>query len=407
MRDPMDAAKVYEALDRARDDMVRDLTQLCRIPAVGPASGGEGEKKKAEALAAMLKSLGLKVERADAPDDRVPGGKRPNLLAKVGKGSGRLWLLTHMDVVPPGDRSAWRVDPFDPKEVDGRLYGRGVEDNGQAAVATIHALKAVLEVAGEPGRPVGLCLVSDEESGSEKGARHVLEQGAFAKKDLFLVPDYGVADGTAIEVAEKNLLWFQVTVRGKQGHGSRPEKAVNAHRAGAYLVTLIDANLHRKFRATDPKFQPPGSTFEPTKRLANVENVNTIPGEDVFCFDCRILPDHRNKLVLDEVGETLRETEERFGVKCELQVVQEDSSPPTADDAPIVERLRKAILEVRGLKARPVGIGGGTVAAPFRKAGFDAAVWETVEQTGHTTDEYIRIENMVADAKVFAAMMLG
>ncbi len=403
----MDAAKVFEALDRARDEMVRDLADLCRIPAIGPASGGEGEGEKAEALAARLKALGLKVEHVDAPDDRVPGGKRPNLVAKVGKGSGRLWILTHMDVVPPGDLSAWRCDPFDPKVIDGRLYGRGVEDNGQATVATIHALKAVLEVAGEPGRPVGLCLVSDEESGSVKGARHLLEQGAFAKKDLFLVPDYGAPDGTAIEVAEKNLLWFQVTVRGKQGHASRPETAVNAHRAGAYLVTLIDASLHRKFRATDPKFRPPGSTFEPTKRLANVENVNTVPGEDVFCFDCRVLPDHRNKLVLGEVEATLRETEQRFGVKAELQVIQEDSSPPTREDAPIVTQLRKAILAVRGLKARAVGIGGGTVAAPFRKAGFDAAVWETVDETGHTTDEHVRVENLVADAKVFAAMMLG
>ena len=403
----MDASKVFEALDKSRDDMVRDLADLCRIPAIEPASGGEGEGKKAEHLASVLKGMGLKVERVDAPDDRVPSGKRPNLVAKVGKGSGRLWLLTHMDVVPPGERSAWRCDPFDPKVIDGRLYGRGVEDNGQATIATIHALRAVLEVAGQPARPVGLCLVADEESGSKKGARYLLEQGVFAKKDLFLVPDHGVPDGTEIEVAEKNLLWFQVAVRGKQGHGSRPDRAVNAHRAGAYLVTLIDASLHRKFRATDAKFRPPGSTFEPTKRLANVENVNTIPGEDTFCFDCRMLPDHRSKAVLEEVGATLRETEERFGVKCELQVIQEDASPPTREDAPIVVQLKKAILSLRGLKARAIGIGGGTVAAPFRKAGFDAAVWETTDETAHMADECIRIENLVGDAKVFAAMMLG
>jgi len=402
----MDASKVFEALDRSRDDMVRDLADLCKIPAIEPGSGGEGEGKKAEHLASMLKNMGLKVERVNAPDDRVPSGKRPNLVAKVGKGSGRLWLLTHMDVVPPGVRSAWRCDPFDPQVIDGRLYGRGVEDNGQATIATIHALRAVLEVAGQPARPVGLCLVADEESGSKKGARYLLEQGVFAKKDVFLVPDHGVADGMEIEVAEKNVLWFQVTVHGKQGHGSRPEKAVNAHRAGAYLVTLIDANLHRKFRATDAMFRPPGSTFEPTKRLANVENVNTIPGEDTFCFDCRMLPDHRSKDVLAEVGATLKETEERFGVKCELQVIQEDSSPPTPEDAPVVVQLKKAILSLRGLKARAVGIGGGTVAAPFRKAGFDAAVWETIDETAHMADECIRIENLVGDAKVFASMML-
>jgi succinyl-diaminopimelate desuccinylase len=120
-----------------------------------------------------------------------------------------------------------------------------------------------------------------------------------------------------------------------------------------------------------------------------------------------MLPDHRGKAVRGEVEATLRETEERFGVTCTLEVIQEDSSPPTREDAPVVAQLRKAILAVRGLKARAVGIGGGTVAAPFRKAGFDAAVWETVDGTGHTTDECIRIENLVADAKVFATMMLG
>ena len=229
----MDPARVFDAIQASRDAMIETLSNLCRIPAVGPAAGGEGESKKADRLAQILKGFGLKVERMDAPDDRVPSGKRPNLVVKVGKGAGRLWLLSHIDIVPPGDRAGWRVDPFDPKVLDGRLYGRGVEDNGQALVASAYALKAVLEVAGEPRRPVGLAFVSDEETGSDKGVRHLIEEGLFGKRDLILAPDRGVSDGSEVEVAEKNLLWFQVTVHGKQGHGSRPEVAVNAHRATA------------------------------------------------------------------------------------------------------------------------------------------------------------------------------
>ena len=403
----MDASEVFRVLEKSRDAMVQTLTDLCRIPAIGPTAGGEGEAEKAKRIEALLEGLGLKVERLDAPDDRAPSGKRPNLVARIGKGPKRLWLLTHMDVVPPGDRAAWRCDPFDPKVFDGRLYGRGVEDNGQALVATLGAVKAVLEVAGTPARPVGLCFVSDEETGSEKGVRHLIGKGLFAKGDLLLAPDRGSSDGTEIEVAEKNLLWFRVAVHGKQGHGSRPEVAVNAARAGAYLVTLIDATLHKRFRATDPKFRPPGSTFEPTKRDANVPNVNTIPGEDAFCFDCRVLPTVKNKEVLEEVGSALRGTEERFGVRCELQVLQDESSPPTPEDAPIVGELQRALAAARGLKGRVVGIGGGTVAAHLRKAGFPAAVWETIDQTGHAADENIRIENLVGDAKVYAALMLG
>lgn len=402
----MSRDKVFEVLERSRDEMVRALQDLCRIPAVGPTSGGEGEGRKADHLGGLLKDLGLKVERFDAPDDRVPSGKRPNVVGKVGKGPHRLWTVAHMDIVPIGDLAAWRCDPFDPTVIDGRLYGRGVEDNGQAAIATIHALKAVLDVAGEPARPVGLCFVSDEETGSEKGVRHLLSRAVFGKKDLVLTPDRGVSDGSEIEVAEKNLLWFKVTVRGKQGHGSRPERAVNAHRAGAYLVTLIDATLSKKFRSRDPKFRPAGSTFEPTKREANVPNVNTIPGEDVFYFDCRVLPSYRNKAVLKEVESALKDTDSRFSVRTELEIVQDESSPETPENAPIVGMLKGAISEVRRVTPKVVGIGGGTVAAHFRKAGIDAAVWQTTEETGHSTDEYIPIGNLVADAKVYAALML-
>jgi len=135
----MKASEVFSVIDESRENMVRLLADLCRIPAMGPASGGEGEAKKAERLHGILKGFGLKVERHDAPDDRVPSGIRPNLIAKVGKGSPRLWLLTHLDIVPPGDREGWRCDPFDPQVFDGRLYGRGVEDNGQALVATMFA----------------------------------------------------------------------------------------------------------------------------------------------------------------------------------------------------------------------------------------------------------------------------
>ena len=116
----MPLADVLGRLDAMRDDMVSALAELCRIPAIGPTNGGEGEAKKAAHLQSWMKDLGLKVERFDAPDRRVPGGKRPNLIARVGKGP-RLWFLCHVDVVPPGERAGWRCDPFDPKLIDGRL----------------------------------------------------------------------------------------------------------------------------------------------------------------------------------------------------------------------------------------------------------------------------------------------
>ena len=403
---PMGLAAVLDRLERSRDDMVSTLADLCRIPAIGPANGGDGEGKKATFVQGLLKDMGLKTERFDAPDKRVPGGKRPNLVVRLGKGP-RLWFLCHLDIVPPGDRKGWRFDPFEPKLVDGRLYGRGTEDNGQALVSVLSGYRALVKAKEKPGRALGLALVSDEETGSAFGLKHLLAQDLFQARDAFIVPDWGMASGDEVEVAEKSLLWLKVTVTGKQGHASLPNEAVNAHRAGSYLLTAVDANLPRRFRATDPIFRPWSSTFEPTKHEPNVPNVNTIPGEDVFYFDCRILPSVSPKEVVAAVQELATQTAQTFGVQVRIEVVNQESSPPTPGDAPVVRELLQVLQKVRNLHAKAVGIGGGTVAGPLREEKFPCAVWSTTDETGHAVNEYSRVDNLAADAKVFAALMLG
>lgn len=71
--------------------------------------------------------------------------------------------------------------------------------------------------------------------------------------------------GNFIEIAEKSILWFKVTVNGKQGHASRPRTTENALRKGAQLITEIDETLHRKYPDRDELFDEPLSTFEPTR----------------------------------------------------------------------------------------------------------------------------------------------
>jgi succinyl-diaminopimelate desuccinylase len=269
------------------------------------------------------------------------------------------------------------------------------------------AYEALVKAKEKPGRALGFAIVSDEETGSQFGLKHLLEQDLFGPKDAFIVPDWGIAAGDEVEVAEKSVLWLKFTVTGKQGHASTPNEAVNAHRAGAFLLTSLDANLPRRFRATDPLFRPWNSTFEPTKHEANVPNVNTIPGEDVFYFDCRVLPAYPTREVRAAVEELAAQTRQTFGVQVKIETVNEESSPPTPSDAPIVQEVLQVLRDVRNIRAKPVGIGGGTVAAPLRERKFPCAVWSTTEESAHAVNEYSRPENLVADAKVFVALMLG
>ncbi len=404
----MTLESVLDRIEGAREEMVNSLIEICKIPAIHPESGGDGESKKAEFLKGMIEKMGLPVRSVDAPDDRVSTGVRPNLLVEVdGEEKRRIWIVSHSDIVPEGDLESWDTDPFDPVVKDGKIFGRGTEDNGQAVIASLYALWAVKEENVATKLSCGLAIVADEETGSEKGIQYLLEQGIFDPNDLILVPDFSSPKGEEIEIAEKNILWLRVKTTGKQAHGSLPNKAINAHRAGAQLMLRADKELHNRYSHKNEMFDFPVSSFEPTKKESNVPNINTIPGEDVFYFDCRILPDVPPTDVKDLVRKLADEIEEEYNVKVEIGVMQEETSPPTKEDSEIVVKLADAIRNVKGLEPKMVGIGGGTCAAYFRQKGFDAPVWTSGDKMAHDSNEYAVIDNLVNDSKVFASVLLS
>jgi len=402
--------KLGRRIEKYRDEMVDLQMKLCAIPAIAPSSGGEGEAKKAEFLVGWLEANGfVDVTVVKAPDLDAPSGYRPNILAYCrGKSHARtVWVMTHTDVVPPGEVSLWRGDPFKAWVEKGRVYGRGVEDNQQDLVASLFAVKALRAEGLVPPYDIGIALVADEETGSLKGIDHVLKDPkVFRKQDLIVVPDAGNETGTMIEVAEKSLYWLKVKTLGKQAHGSTPERGINSFKAASFLIAALN-DLYKIFPGRDRLFDPPISTFEPTKKDPNVPNINTIPGEDAFYMDMRILP----KVKVQEVERTIRKIaagiEKKFKVKIQTQVMQKaPAAPPTSVQAPVVLALKKAVKAVYGKEARAMGIGGGTVAAVFRRAGIPAACWSKLDETAHQPNEYCIIDNMIGDAKVFGHIFL-
>jgi succinyl-diaminopimelate desuccinylase len=400
---------VSQRLDTYPEQVIELQRQLVSRVALGPEVGGTGEADKAAFLTQVLESWGLEVRNYPAPDDRVPGGARPNLVAYLpGNRPEKVWVLSHTDVVPPGDLSLWESDPFTLRVEGDRLYGRGTEDDHHGIVMSLMAVRAFLDLGLTPERTIALALVADEETGNDKGLAYLLREhpGLFSPQDLIIVPDAGSNDGTMIEVAEKSILWLKVTLLGQQGHASRPHKAKNTLRAAAHVIVALD-DLHREFPRHNPLFRPPISTFEPTRKDANVPNINTIPGKNVFYLDCRILPEYDLAQVTERVRAIGAAAAEKFGVTLDVEPVQTlASAPPTAVEAPVVKALQQAIREVYGREALPQGIGGGTVAAFFRKAGLPAAVWMTANDCAHQPNEFCFLSHLLGDAKVLAHVCL-
>lgn len=402
--------KAAAIIEKSIDGFIELQSLLTAIPALAPENGGEGECAKCAALEQWLKANGItNLTRYDAPDERVPTRVRPNLVAEVtGKDTSRaVWIMSHLDVVPAGERSLWHTEPFAVTQKDGKLYGRGTEDDQQGLVCSVFALLSLIRAGITPAFTVKLLFVADEEVGSTYGVHYLLEHhNLFNKNDIIITPDGGDPIGETIEIAEKNLLWLRVRTVGKQAHGSMPDDGINAHLANCELALMLHG-LESVFDTRDPLFAPSRSTFSPTKKEANVPNINTIPGEDVFYMDCRVLPCYPLDTVRAEVRRTMDKIEAKYGVTVTFTEEQAAESPATPADAPVVSILSSAIRRVLKTEPRLVGIGGGTVAAALRSRGFHTAVWSKQDETMHQPDEYCVIANLLDEAKVLASVMMN
>lgn len=401
--DTTERIKRYIASQRhAMVDLQKILTS---VPAIAPEFEGNGEWDKAMALMKWLEEKGLHgTEMYAAPDKRV--GKRPNMVLTLpGKSENEcFWIMSHLDIVPPGERAHWVTDPYEAVEKNGRVYGRGTEDNQQGMVASIFALMALRELEIIPERTLKLLFVADEEVGSEYGIQYMLKQTSiFGAGDSFLVPDGGDPKGGQIEISEKSILWLKFTTRGKQTHASRPESGINAFLAGSDLVVNLNS-LHEIFGQTDALFDPAASTFSPTKKEANIPNVNTIPGEDVFYLDSRILPSIPITEVIAEIDRICGRISEKYDVEIEYETVQRLESSGTPGDCELAQRLSRLLPRVFGIETELIGVGGGTVAAYLRNAGYDTVVWSTIDETAHMPNEYCVIENMMMNAVIMALL---
>ncbi|MBR2636322.1 MAG: Sapep family Mn(2+)-dependent dipeptidase [Oscillospiraceae bacterium] len=143
-----------------QQEMIDDICALMRIPSdrQEPKEGmpfGEGPAKALEKAMEIGQRMGMKVTDYDhyvATFD-------------INDGPRGLDILAHLDIVPVGDD--WTVTkPFEPKIVDGKLYGRGSADDKGPAMAGLWAAKAVKDLGIPLSKNCRVILGTDEESGS-------------------------------------------------------------------------------------------------------------------------------------------------------------------------------------------------------------------------------------------------
>lgn len=178
-----------ERLKSYKEEMIETLRESVSKPSVNAEAirTAEGEllpygRGVQDALIHMLekgKELGFETYN----DDNYAGHiEFP--APEADKKEGYFGVVGHLDVVPVG--TGWDGDPFEMKEKDGFLYGRGTSDDKGPVVACLYAMKALKDEGLVPRMPIRLVLGLDEETGPAS-VEHYAE--TFGQPAMGFTPD--------------------------------------------------------------------------------------------------------------------------------------------------------------------------------------------------------------------------
>src|SRR5690554_6849105 len=192
-----------KAIEKNKDKLIKDLVKLLQIDTVGiedfdNKAAPFGEEVR-DALLYML-VLGEKEGFKTKNIDNVAGH------IEYGEGEEIIGVLTHLDVVPPGD--GWKFPPFSGHIEDGKIYARGALDDKGPAMASFYALKIIKDLGLKLNKKVRLIFGTDEESGM-RGIERYLE--VCEKSELGFSPDanfpliYGEKGIMSIDIISKEV----------------------------------------------------------------------------------------------------------------------------------------------------------------------------------------------------------
>ncbi len=383
-------------LSTANLDMIQFLRRLVQTPSLSTQEGAV-----AALIAEEMKRLGF-------PDVRIdPMG---NVIARLGTGERPILLFdAHMDTVDAGDPAAWRHDPYSGAIEDEVLYGRGAADMKGAIAAMVYGAKQLLE-QGLPRRgTLVLAMVVQEEPCEGLAIREVIEEQGI-QPDFCLL---GEPTNLGLARGHRGRLEACITLRGRSCHASMPEDGENAIYGAARVIVGIELLAQQ---LNSDSLLGRGS-IAVTEISSEAESRNAVPHRCVLYVDRRLTSDETEAKALTE----LRRTITREGVDAEVavseyratsyagypcQARQYHPSWLLPENDPFLMRCAQALEGALGSRPR-------TLCWQFSTDGVYTAGMAGIPTVGfgpgeerhaHTVDERVRLADVVAAARGYAAI---
>lgn len=277
--------------------------------------------------------------RALSLDDLRTGVGKTGLLGtlKGGKPGPVTLLRADMDALPIAELN---VVPYR-SEHHGVMHACGHDGHVSILLA---AAKTLCERRAEVAGSLVFCFQPGEEGAA--GNRLMIEDGALENPHVdrtfalhlysgLEVGKIGVRNGAFFASADE----FELTIRGKGGHGAMPQQAVDPVVAAAHLVTMLQTIVSREVAPKDPAVFTVGSFHAGT-------TFNVIPDEaklmgTVRCFDAQVrksMPERLERILKGLCS----------AMRAEYELRYKWSYPPTVNDKAVTDAVREIGRELLG-----------------------------------------------------------
>lgn len=365
------------------NELVNGVKEFVKIPSILG-----NEREGAKFLIEFLGKLGFNSYLQLVEDERY------NVICEVnGSQPGKTLLLNgHIDTVPVTE--GWTFNPFEPKIVNGRLYGLGAVDMKSGLIALIYGLKAFLEKVKDdfPGKIIYSAVVDEE--GYSKGARKLVSQ---IKADAAIIgePYDGINRPVVIGATGKILLEIEVT--GKAAHAFRPWLGVNAIEDAARIIVKIKDEsliLDERFGRIEPTILK----IEGGYKIYNV----TLPEKCIFQLNRLTLPEENENKIVNWIREIIK----KLNLKSKTTI---KVKPPKYDGYivdrkhEIVRAFKRAFYEEYKLDAK-IGYRATITDANVitGEGGIPSIVYGANGGNAHMANEYVEIKSIIKAAKIYA-----
>lgn len=311
-----------------------------------------------------------------------------NLWARRGTQAPLLVFAGHTDVVPPGPLADWTSPPFEPREHNGYLYGRGAADMKSGLAAMIIAAENFIIRNPEFEGSIGFLITSDEEGPSINGTKKVIEvlESRNEKIDYCIIGEATANAflGDQIRVGRRGSLGGKLTIYGKQGHVAFPHLAKNPIHLAAKALYELTTEVWDEGN----EFFPP-TTFQISNIHAGTGAGNVIPGTLEITFNLRFSTAITVEEIQQRVAKILENSALNFDMQWDLSGL-----PFLTKKGKLLTAVQSSIKELTDLE--PIlSTGGGTSDGRFiAPTGAEVIELGPCNATVHQVNENIRITDL-------------